>query len=116
MVFDGGAKNQDVVHVSQTRGIVEISEDPIHHSHECSWGIAEAKRKDFEFEVAVSGTKRRFILVVGMDQDVVIPIAEIELGKMLSAGKSVLHFFDVRNGSTVFDGCGVEATVVDAEA
>jgi hypothetical protein len=98
------AVDKNVVHVSDNSLIIHVAEDAIHHTHECRGGVAEPKGEDKKLEVAVTSTESSFVLVVGVDEDVIEALAEIEFRKDLSMNEAFLHFFDVGEWSTVFNG------------
>ena len=58
--------------------INEWSEDMVHHSLECSWGVSESKEHHRWFEHTVWGFEHSFPFVALLDTDVVISPSDVE--------------------------------------
>jgi hypothetical protein len=71
---------------------------------ERGWGIGQPKRHHLILEMAISGSESRFLNVILMDPDLVVPRTEINLGKDLGTMESVYQVINQWDGEPVLDG------------
>ena len=88
----------------------------MHEALEGGGGVGEAKGHDSVLKVAITGAKRSFWYVVGVDADLVVAVAQVNLGKNGGPMETVEEFVNTREWVAVFYGNIVEGTVVDAKA
>ena len=70
-----GLKDEDIVYVGDNAGVIKITEDPVHHTHERGWCVTQPERQYSVLEVTVARPRSRLVLVFRPDQDVVEAIS-----------------------------------------
>src|ERR1700748_3546425 len=77
------SEDENVVHVNNHHPLInELFEQLIHHSLECGGTVAQSKENDKWLEQSPVGSKCCLPLVAVFDPNIIIPPADIELGKV----------------------------------
>ena len=98
MFFDSLGVDQQVVEVNDDGGVEVLAEDLVHEALEGGWGIGETKRDDGELVVAVTGTKGGLGDVGLGHADLVVALAEVDLGEDGGPMQPVEHVVDTGEG------------------
>ena len=79
---------------------------------EHGWSVGRPFGADLVFEVALSASECNFSLVAFLDPDLMVSIAEVDLGEDLRAVEAVEHFRYEGEGVAVLDCHFAEAAIV----
>ena len=114
--FGGGGEDQDVVQVDEDEGVEVGAEDVMHEALEGGGGVGEAKGHDGELKVAIAGAEGGLGDVFRGDPNLVVAVAEVNLGEDGGAMEAVKELVNPGEGVAVLDGDGVEGAVVHTKA
>jgi hypothetical protein len=99
LVFLGGlGEYEDVIKVNNDEGVQMLAEDLVHEALKGGWGIGEAEGDDGEFKVAVTSAEGSLGDVSFGDSDLVVALAEVNLGKDGGTMKPVKHVVHAGKG------------------
>ena len=88
----------------------------MHEALEGGRGVGEAKGHDGVLKVAIPGTKGRLGYVIGVDANLVITMAKVDLGEHRGPVEAVKELINAWERVAVLNSDVVKATVVDAQA
>ncbi len=91
------------------------TEDVMHDIHEGSWSICQAERHDCELKQPISGPEGCLGDVLVLDSNLVVPGAQVNLGKDCAALDSVKQFFNSGQRVPVLDCDFVQGPVIHTE-
>lgn len=114
--FGGGGEDQDIIQVDKDEGVEVGAEDVVHEALEGGGGVGEAKRHDGELIVAIAGAEGGLGDVFGGHTNLVVAVAEVNLGEDGGPMEAVKELVNPWEGVTVLDGDGVEGAVVHTKA
>ena len=79
VLFHVTGEYQDVIEVDDDKGVEVGAEDVMHKSLEGGRSVGEAEGHDSILKVAITGTKSRLRYIVGVDADLVVAMAQVDL-------------------------------------
>ena len=79
-------------------------------------GVGEAEGHDCVLEVPIASTEGGLGDVLGVNANLVVTMAQVNLGENCGAVEAVEEFVHSREGVPILNGDVVKATVVDAKA
>ena len=76
--------DQDVIQIYYNKDIKLFSKDPVNIALKTSQYIKKTKKHDLVLEIAVSGVKGCFSLIIFLDSHLMIGISKSQLSKLLN--------------------------------
>jgi len=90
MLFHRLCEDEDVVQVDTDHTFGDkVLEDVIHHSLEGGWAVSETKEHHQWFKKRSVGAEHGLPFVTFLDMDIIVPPADIELGEVACAPKTI---------------------------
>ena len=107
-------EHQDVIEIDDDKGVEVGAEDVVHEALESGGCICEAEGHDGILEMAIAGAEGGLGDVVGVYADLVVAMAQVDLGEDCGAMEAIEELVDTGEGVAVLDRDVVETTVIDA--
>ena len=109
-------KNKNIVKINDNTNIRHIGKNIVHEMLKSGRGVGQAKGHNQVFECTVTSAEGRKPLVAFRNADVVIPGAEVDLGKYFGGPQLVEEVADEWKRVSVPPSKPIEFAVVDAES
>ena len=79
------AEDKYIVHIHQDAYIQQVSQQQVHATLEMGWCVLKSKRHDVKLKSTITTCERSLEPVRFLDRHLMVPIAQIELAKVLRA-------------------------------
>jgi hypothetical protein len=97
-----GAVYQDIVKEHQDKLPKEWRQCRVHSLLKGSWSTCQPKRHHPKFKLTKVGLKRHFVLLLGLEQNLMQPRAQIQLGKLAGLSQLIKQLIYNRTGNFPF--------------
>ena len=108
--------NQDIIQIKNDTNVQHISEDLIHESLKCCWGIGQSKWHDIELVMTITRSEHCFMSVPWIDCNLVVAAGEIQLAEDLCIMELIQEFINSWQSIAILDCLTVECMVVNTHS
>ena len=113
MLVGGATVNEDIVEVHHQKFAGEGPENFIHEAHKCAWSIGETEWHDEPFIQSLAYLEGRLPLVTFPNTNLMITVAEVQLGEDHGSGELIQKIVDAGNRKTIAHRDTVDGPTVD---